>query len=320
MPADARPSTEDRIRAALWFAERGFGIFTVWSTTDQGACRCPKGAQCDNAGKHPVTAHGFQDATTDPARIRTLLSAGSAPNYGLVCPDGVLALDVDGEGIARLAELEGRLGALPPTLRTRTANGEHVFLRWPSALPRPIGQMWGFVTRWGSGQGAGYVIGPRSVHASGAVYAPSGPVFEIAELPEAWAHAAVGPAEEEAIKISGGYELPPAGYRGSRYDAIRDYIASRYMRGVTRDEILAGVLTVLAPRFAEPLPEADVRSRFDRAWKGTPQRLGAPGTAQEASQPRIAVEGMDAVDLLAMDLPALQWVVPSPSGRCRAGA
>jgi hypothetical protein len=307
----ARPSPEDRIRAALWFAERGFGVFTVWSTDAAGRCRCPKGRDCDNAGKHPVTQHGFQDATTDEKRIRTLLSAGSEPNYGLVCPEGVFTLDVDGDGVAHLAELERRLGPLPPTLRTRTANGEHVFLRWPAGSPRPIGQLWGFVTRWGSGQGAGYVIGPRSVHATGAVYTP-GSVFEISELPESWAHDVLAPTpatSTDVIEIHGGYELPPVGYTGSRYEAIRDYIASRYKRGVTRDEILAGVLTVLAPRFADPLSDADLRSRFERAWKGTPERLGPPGPPDAA--PRRALgPGMDAADLLALDLQPLRWIVP----------
>src|SRR5512146_407532 len=112
-PASPRPSPEDRIRAALWFAERGFGVFTVWSANPDGSCRCPAGPRCEQAGKHPITAHGFRDATLDPERIRTLLSAGSEPNYGLVCPEGVFALDVDGEGVAHLAELEGKLGPLP---------------------------------------------------------------------------------------------------------------------------------------------------------------------------------------------------------------
>ena len=313
MPApNPRPTAEDRIRAALWFAERGFAGFSVWSTDDDGTCRCRLGRACDQPGKHPIPPDGFKAATTDPARIRTMLSTNSEPNWGMIPPEGVFILDVDGDGVARLAELEARLGALPPTLRTNTAHGQHIFLRWPEAHPRPIGQMFGYVTRWGSGSSAGYVIGPRSVHATGAVYAPAGPVLEVAELPEAWAHEAVGPAQpsEDVIEIHAGYELPPAGYRGSRYDAIRDYIASRYMRGVTRDEILAGVLTVLAPRFAEPLTEADIRSRFDRAWKGTPERLGAPGAAQEAPRPRIVATGIDAADLLALNLPPLHWVIP----------
>ena len=66
------------------------------------------------------------------------------------------------------------------------------------------------------------------------------------------------------------------GYSGRRYDAIRDYIASRYKRGLSEPEIWAGVLNVLAPRFAEALTVAELRSRFDRAWKDTSNRLGPP--------------------------------------------
>src|SRR5574340_1269536 len=103
-PAPARPGKDERIRAALWFAERGFRVFSVWSTTNAGICHCPAGAGCSSPGKHPITPNGFKDATDDPGAIRTMLSAASEPNYGLVCPDGVFALDVDGEGVARLAE------------------------------------------------------------------------------------------------------------------------------------------------------------------------------------------------------------------------
>ena len=146
-----RPTVEERIRAAIWFAAHGFGVFSVWSTDAAGTCRCPKGRACDNAGKHPIGRQGFLEHTRDPERIRILLSAGSEPNYGLVCPDGVFVLDVDGDGVARLVELEATLGPLPPTLRTNTAHGQHVFLRWPADHPRPLGQLFGYVTRWGSG-------------------------------------------------------------------------------------------------------------------------------------------------------------------------
>lgn len=289
-----RPSTEDRIRAALWFAERGFGVFTVWSTTPSGTCRCVDGPRCDNAGKHPVTRNGFKDATTDPARIRTLLSAGSDPNYGLVCPDGVFALDVDGAGIQTLADLSDRLGRLPPTLRTRTANGWHVFLRWPDAHPRPIGQLWGLVTRWGSGSNAGYVIGPRSVHASGKVYAPEG-TGEIAQLPEPWALDVLQAPEPDAfIQIeSGGYELPDYGFTGSRYNEILRFLASRYKKGIPLDEIWVGVVYSLAPRFQDPLSEPELRTRFERAWKGTTERLGPPGST-ETDLPQIEIPNLPA--------------------------
>jgi hypothetical protein len=280
-----RPTSDDRIRAALWFADHGFGVFSVWSTLDDGSCRCPKGKACDNAGKHPIGGQGFKDATADPERIRKLLSAGSEPNYGLVCPDGVFVLDVDGDGIDRLKQIGERLGRLPFTLTTRTANGWHVFLRWPAGHPRPIGQLWGLVTRWGSGQNAGYVIGPRSVHASGAVYEPAGGTTEIATLPERWAADAItAPEPDVFIQIeSGGYELPDFGFTGSRYNEILRFLGSRYMKGIPLEEIWVGVVYSLAPRFEHPLAEQELRSRFERAWKGTAAKFGPPGALPTAA-------------------------------------
>lgn len=280
MPAAvARPTSEDRIRAALWFAGQGFGVFSVWSTDEDGTCRCMLGRRCESPGKHPIPSKGFRDSTTDETRIRTMLSAASEPNYGLVPPDGVFILDVDGDGVARLAELEAKHGPLPPTLRTATAHGQHVYLRWPAALPRPISQLWGYVTRWGTGTHAGYVIGPRSIHATGAVYAPAeGTSTEIAELSDAWAQSAIAPAKPEAfITVGGdGYDLPDYGYTGERYGAIRDFVASRYMRGLSKDEIEVLVRDVLAPRFATALTDAEIHSRFERAWGKTPERMGPP--------------------------------------------
>lgn len=302
-----RPSPGDRIKAALWFAERGFGVFSVWSADPDGTCRCPLGLDCSNAGKHPVPVKGFHDATTDPGRIRTMLSAASEPNYGLVCPDGVFALDVDGDGIANLISLEVRYGDLPPTLRTKTAHGEHVFLRWPDGLPRPIGQLWGFVTRWGAGANAGYVIGPRSVHASGFAYDLGSAVVDIATLPDAWAQSILAPppkAEGEYEIPAGGYSLPEAGYSGSRYDEILRYIASRYMRGLSKDEVWAGVLSVLAPLFAETLTEAALRDRFERAWKNTPERLGPVVDFEVAAAEQAAVAAP------AVPTPAAAWPEP----------
>jgi hypothetical protein len=254
VPAPVRPSAETRIRAALWFAERGFGVFSVWSTTPTGTCRCPDGRACGSPGKHPITRNGFQDATTDPERIRTLLSAGSDPNYGLVCPEGVFALDVDGDDIPRLRELETRLGALPPTLRTLTANGQHIFLRWPDDVPRPLHKMFGFVTRWGSGRQAGYVVGPRSMHSSGFVYEPEGP-FEIAEIPAVWIEASMTGGEQAPVEtLTVGGVLPAAGHR---HDWLRD--RARYYRGFMDDPaVLRAAVLAENARLEEPKTPEEV--------------------------------------------------------------
>lgn len=289
MPA-AAPSAEDRIRAALWFAERGFGIFSCWSARDDGTCRCPTGSACTSPGKHPVTGHGFADATRDPARIRTLLSAGSQPNYGLVCPEGVFTWDVDGDDVARLVVLEQRLGQLPPTLRTDTAHGQHVFLRWPEALPRPLHRMFGFVTRWGSGRQAGYVIGPRSVHASGAVYTPAG-VLEIAELPDVWARAALEDEAAPRITVDSGDELPG---RGHRHDWLRD--RARFYAGTIRDRaVLRAAMLAENARLPDPKSVEEV----DRAIGEVLERFAPDQVEQDADTGEVRRVVDDEIGMLA---------------------
>ncbi len=293
-----RSTAEERVKAALWFAARGFRVLSVWSTLDDGTCRCPAGKLCGSAGKHPVTEHGFRDATADPATIRTLLSAGSQPNYGLVPPEGCFALDVDeAPALAALARLTDAHGPLPSTLTTRTAHGTHVILRWPVDVPRPTGNLYGIVTRWGGDPGTGYIIGPKSVHATGAVYQLDGRELAIAELPAAWARDAATPAA--APKASGiiidclACGALPERVTGSRYEALRSLTLRLHTMGHARAVQWEHVRDHLAPRFAEPLTEAEVRERFDRAT-ADPDRMdrkahdwqaGHPGGDERASSP-----------------------------------
>jgi Bifunctional DNA primase/polymerase, N-terminal len=250
LPVD-RPTVEDRIRAATWFAERGFGVFPVWSTKADGTCRCPRGRECTSPGKHPIPSTGFKDATTDVGRITTFLSAKSEPNVGLVPPEDVFVLDVDGDDIRKLADLEERLGPLPQTLRTKTANGWHIFLRWPRDMPRPQGKLFGMVVRW---KDTGYVIGPRSVHASGAVYTPAG-TTEIVELPPNWGAPAARRNGDgnPTIKIKGD-ELPGI---GGRHDWLRD--RARWYRGMIDDpDVLRATMLAENARLDQPKTEEEV--------------------------------------------------------------
>jgi hypothetical protein len=266
-----RPAAAERIRAAFWFVEQGFRVLAVWSTHDDGRCRCGdphdevNGRKLDpkNIGKHPVTANGFHDATADADRIRTLLSAGSQPNYGLVLPEGCFALDVDGAAIARLAQREETLGGLPPTLGTRTANGRHVLLRWPASVPRPTGNLFKIVTRWGGNPGSGYVIGPRSVHRSGFVYRLDGDTFEIADLPEAWARAAGGLPANLVVTIPGDPEI------GERHDWLRD--TARHYAGTVRDpDALKAAVMAVNAKLTVPKSEAAVERAIGDVLKKFP--------------------------------------------------
>jgi hypothetical protein len=286
-----RPSPEQRIRAALWFAERGFGIFSVWSTYPGGRCRCPRSSDCASPGKHPITANGFKDATRDPERIRTLLLAGSEPNYGLVCPDGVFALDVDtDEELRRIADLSERYGVLPETLTTKTAHGQHLFYSWPDGYPRPIRKLFGFVTRWGNGRLQGYVIGPRSVHASGYEYEPVSGTLEIATLPEQWAAAGVADAPAAAITIIGD-QLPSV---GGRHDWLRN--RARALRGVINDPAVLRV-AVLAEN--DRLEQPKSAEEVDRAIGEVFEKFG-PDTVEEVEDRSSRRIGDDELDLLGL--------------------
>jgi hypothetical protein len=294
-----RPSTEERIRAALWFSERGFGVFSVWSTDPNGECRCPassktRGAdgRCSSPGKHPIPPKGFLEATTDESRIRTMLSAASEPNYGLLPPPGVFVLDVDddGDGIVRLARLEALYGPLPPTLRTETRNGQHIFLRWPDRLPRPVHKMFGYVTRWGTGSQAGYVIGPRSVHASGFTYAPMVGAFEIAVLPDRWAQAAIA---GEDTRLPVGKELPK---RGGRHDWLRD--RARYYRGVMDDKaVLKAAVMAENARLEEPKTEEEVDRAIGEVFEKFP--VDEPETVDGRVSRRLRLDELDMLGLPA---------------------
>ena len=282
-----RPTNQDRIRAALWFAERGFGIFPVWSTRDGGTCRCPAGRDCSSPGKHPITNDGFKAATDDAQRITTFLSAASEPNYGMTCPDGVFALDVDGDGIGQLADLEARYGPLPATLRTRTANGQHIFLRWPDDHPRPLKQLFGYVTRWGTGKHAGYVIGPRSVHPSGVEYAPVEDSFDIATLPDAWAVAGVT-ARPSTVTVNSGPRLETV-HTGGRHEFLRDRARTLRGGGLGGEALFDAVMQVNTD-YCDPLKSADEvrRAIGDVETKYEPDPL--PGTPAYEERQQEATE------------------------------
>jgi putative DNA primase/helicase len=109
--------------AALHYARHGWPVFPT------------------TIKKEPLTAHGYKDATTDPAKIRTTFrnprAAGVAIPTGTIT--GLVVLDRDrkngADGVATCEALEADLGALPPTLQQRTGSGgDQLFFRYPEGV------------------------------------------------------------------------------------------------------------------------------------------------------------------------------------------
>ena len=89
-------------------------------------------------------------------------------------------------------------------------------------------------------------------------------------------------------------------------------MASRYNAGLALDELWELVRTQVAPRFEVAKTEAELRADFDRVTAKIGERLGAPAHAprQPRSMQEIEASSIDATDLLELDIPPLQWIVP----------
>lgn len=128
------------LNQALAYASAGWPVFPC--RPDNPACANPKCHEC----KAPLTAHGFEDATTDPAVITAWWHEWPRANVAIATgAPGPDVLDVDrkpdGDGFAALNRLKraGLLTGAAMLVRTRSG-GLHVYFAGTSqrkgALPR----------------------------------------------------------------------------------------------------------------------------------------------------------------------------------------
>jgi len=307
-----------RIAEAVRHVEMGFAAFPCWSTTPDGVCRCGKPHQGDDArniGKHPSSQHGFKDATTDPAKIRAMMSNPNEPNYGIAWPIDspkgvVMEWDVDGtDWKAKIDALKAKFGPLPPTKTTRSPSGGlHIFYRWPDNVPVPDGNhLHGFIARW---PGKGYVVGVGS-RINGKTYTDVGN-HPIADLPPSWAVTETVTATRPMITVTGdepGYELPTSIETGGRHDAIAAFVASRWNRGITKAEIAASVRSVLVPLFVELMDDHRLSEEIEHAWDTCVKKWRTPG---QTESPRVEAVGASG-EVIEIDPLAVEMRIDRPT-------
>jgi hypothetical protein len=163
-------NSEKSLQHALTFQALGFPVFPIHSIAD-GVCTCER-TKCSDPAKHPLTAHGFKDASLDPGKINAwhqqFLEQGAVCNWAIATGNGVGVLDVDPRhgGNESLALLEQEHGPLPLTFAVTTGGGgRHLYFK--GKFPSKSHLKPGLDTR---GEG-GYVLIPPSLHASGGRYA-----------------------------------------------------------------------------------------------------------------------------------------------------
>lgn len=154
--------------AALSYAAEGWPVLPLFSPRE-GVCDCPdtyKARGDCTPGKHPRTAHGVKDASTDADKIRRWWTMWPAAN---------VAIDLAGAGLVDIApdsvvwHAEFIACGLPPT-RTFVSGGgdghQHYLYARPAGVPTTR------ICHEGEYDilSAGYVVMPPSLHESGRPY------------------------------------------------------------------------------------------------------------------------------------------------------
>lgn len=152
--------------AALAYAAMGWPVFPLYEIADK---RCTCGRACDSPGKHPRTAHGVKDASTDPGTVRAWWAQWPDANIGIATgrTSGFFAIDVD----PRNGGDTDRLGEIPDTVVQLTGGGgQHLLFRYPEQ-----GRVRQGNNLLGPGldvkSDGGYIVADPSNHISGGTYA-----------------------------------------------------------------------------------------------------------------------------------------------------
>jgi hypothetical protein len=229
------PSTQTLYEAAREYGECGIPVFPVHSPRS-GGCTCGD-VDCRSPGKHPRTAHGWKDGTTDPAAIQDSWRRWPDANIAIVTgsPSGLLAVDVDPRhgGDASLALLQARFGPLPETVVQESGGGGlHFFFRVPT---------WGVPAALGPGIDlkchGGYILGAPSRHISGRRYRfrGEGAVRRLRDVPAApdWILQAAQAFKESRRK---GSDLSQRWGEGERNSRLASFAGKLRSQGLAADE------------------------------------------------------------------------------------
>jgi hypothetical protein len=226
----ATPRTEEvdaarLVEVALRYAAHGWPVVPLHSPQGAG-CSC-RVDDCASRGKHPRTARGLHDASTDAGRIGDWWRRWPDANLGVAtgAASGLVVLDIDlPDGPPSLARLEAQHAPLPSTCEQRTGSGGRQLL---FAHPgHPIGNRAGLQPGIDVRGDGGYIVVPPSTHASGARYRWTGRVPPT-PAPD-WLLEVLDRSRSPSVPV---VKLPecsvPTGSREQRYaaSALRDELA-----------------------------------------------------------------------------------------------
>lgn len=309
------PLPQSLPEAAAWYAAHRTRVFPLYGVHD-GVCDCGN-PECGNVGKHPRTAHGFKDATSDPLEVANWWATWPNANIGMPTgPEvGVFVVDIDPRhgGLQTLQGLMDDHGGLPETREVATGGGGmHLYFKCPDP---PLQS-----TQNGLGPGidtkgvGGYVVLPPSAHKSGNHYR-----WENEGLPPA----RVPPWVPEVLHRTNGHTAPgadgaaPSGGgvdwdrvfggvpEGQRDDTLfRAASSLRNMPGM-KQRLAEEMLLRANENFKPPLPTEEVRKKVAYVWGKYEAPL--PDEAQGETLTLVDLPD-DAIQIVTLSpLGPLQW-------------
>ena len=163
------------LAAALHYAAKNWYVHPLHGIRDDGICTCGD-ASCRGPGKHPLTKHGWHDATTDINQIRRWWKRWPWANIGIATgPSGLVVIDIDvGDGKTgeeSIAALEARYGAFSETLEAISGGGgRHLYYAANGAQVPSKTAAFGLPDVDTRAMG-GTIVAPPSRHKSGRSYA-----------------------------------------------------------------------------------------------------------------------------------------------------
>lgn len=216
---------EDVLAQAVALAAAGVPVFPVHGLRDDGECTCGDVTEGHrkNRGKHPATARGHHDATTDEHQLAKWFK-DSRLNLGFPTgqASGIVVIDVDvrNDGDRTLDDWESWVHDVeypPPTLRCRTGGGGlHLPYRVPPGVR--VGSKQAVLPGIDVKGDGGYVVTAPSRHISGARYRWIDPAVLVAVAPSDLLHWLV--TVRGTAGSAGGGGVTAAGY--SFESALRD--------------------------------------------------------------------------------------------------
>ena len=260
-------------RAAMAYATQfGWRVFPLHSV-DASGCTCAS-PNCTGTkpGKHPRTARGCLDATTDAEQIRAWWSQWPDANVGVATGGGLVVVDIDPRhgGDEGFDELVERLGKIPDTVEALTGSkGRHIYLTVPQGVEvrNSAGVLAPGVDVRGEG---GYVVAAPSSHVSGGSYAwelSSRPdTVDVAEAPRAWLDALARRPKLRVLPGGSGETV----IEGARNDTLFKRACSMRATGWEEPEILEAVTSLNERRCSPPLDPAEVKGIVSSAMRYEP--------------------------------------------------